>query len=1044
MLKRSGLWRGITAIGLLVLCFSIVASQLLESYRTAVDQALGTQSQKIVTEALEDEADAWTYEASFTTAKDLYEGLKTFAQKEAEESFVLLKNEADALPIAANAKITMFGIRSYAPVYGSGMGSIPDPASVIEIVDAFAQKGFDINPATMGAYEAYFADKSWGEAPYTGAPIPEYPEITAYNDPRELSLAELKQLNPAFDSEYSTYGDAAIVIVGRPGAEGVVDGYLPGAEGLADGVSTQTGNILSLSAEEKELVEEAKANFDKVIVLINAVNPMEIADLENDPGIDSIMWIGFPGDYGFLSVADVLAGTVTPSGHLGNIFVKNSAVAPAMANYGDIPWVNATDFPEDAAVNSYLVTAEGIYSGYRYYETRYADHVLGNGGEQASAGTYANADGTAATTSGTWDYLNEVVYPLGYGLSYTQFEQTLDSVEIMGDKKTAEVTATVKNVGTAEGKASLQIYAQTPYTDYDRENGVEKSAIQLMDFEKSTLLAPGESQTITMNIDLSVLASFDTFGAGTYILDPGDYYLSVGSDAHVALNNILAAQGKQVSDGMTGEGDPSNVYQWTWSGDVDAETFSVSRAGTEITPLLSEGDYAMDYNAFEPGTVTYMTRADWDGSFPKTYSGFTANEQISHLLKNDLIPLETDGDISDLVWGDTSSELMLSDMKGAEYDDPRWDELIDKVTIDEYLNFAANAFHNIEAIPSAGMVQMGADDGPNGHGGKIGDGSYQGVPFVDGAEYAEFGATVVPAPMNLAYTWNKELAFENGELILGDAALAQNIVIMIGPGLNLHRHAYNPRMVEYYSEDPILSGYIASAVTQGAESKGIIVNVKHLAFNDQEINRSGIAVFMSEQTARELELRNFQQTFEAGGKPASFTNDPSKADLYQKGASGVMTSFNRIGAVAPSANTAVMVDILRAEWGFKGYNVTDFTNVSLKAAPKESIMAGTTAFCGFGIDEGIAYWNEAALIGDRKVGEAIKSNLHDLFYVIANSSGMNGINSTTHAVSQMTWWRVSYISMITIGGILTALGAVGYTLAEVKGSNARRGKKNGN
>ncbi|WRS30954.1 glycoside hydrolase family 3 C-terminal domain-containing protein [Actinomycetaceae bacterium MB13-C1-2] len=882
--------------------------------------------------------------------------------------------------------------------------------------------------------------KSGGVLELLSLPLPEYTEITSYSDPHEISLNELEALNPDYRSEWAEYDDAAIVVVGRPGGENGY-GYLPGEEGLAEGVETQTGNILSLSAEEKELVEEAKANFDKVIVLINAVNPMEISDLADDPEIDSIMWIGFPGAYGFLSLVDVLTGDVAPSGHLGDVLVKNSAAAPAIANIGDIPWTNAADFPEDAMVNSYLIEAEGIYTGYRYYETRYADHVMGNGGEQASAGTYANVDGTLATVPGTWDYENEVVYPLGYGLSYTTFEQTLDSAEVKGDKKTASVAVTVKNTGAVAGKASVQVYAQVPYTDYDKQHGVEKSAIQLMDFEKSKLLEPGESQTITMELDLSLLASFDAFGAGTYILDPGEYYLSVAEDSHAALNNILAAQDKQTSDGMNDVGDSANVYQWTWDGEIDSETFAVSANGTEIVPVLSDGDYATDYNAFEPGTVTYLTRSDWDGTFPTTYAGIAANEQLSRLLRNDLTPLSTDDDVSELVWGDTASDLTLADMKGADYDDPRWGELIDKVTIDEYLNFAANAFHNIEAIPSAGLVQMGADDGPNGHMGMIGDGQYQGVPFADGADYSTYGVAVTPAPVNLAYTWNKELAFEHGEIVLGEAALSAGKVIMIGPALNLQRHAYNSRAVEYYSEDPILSGYIASAVTQGAESMGTIVNVKHLAFNDQEINRSGIAVFLSEQAARELELRNFQQTFEAGGIPASFVDDQEKADLYQKGASGVMTSFNRIGAVAPSANAGVMVNILRDEWGFNGYNVTDFTNVSLKAAPKESVIAGTTAFCGFGVDDSITYWNQAALINDQQIGLAIKDNLHDLFYVIANSAGMNGVNSTTHAVDQMTWWRVTYIAIISIGGLLVALGVGGYAGAEVRDSKSRRKDK---
>ena len=1028
MLRKTNLWRGLTVLCALLLAVSLMAGTILETYRTSVDAFFGTRSQTTVTEASENEEDAWTYQSDFKTAQEAYEGLREFAIRASQETYVLLKNENDALPLSSDAKITLLGIRSYAPVYSNSGGSVTDGKSTVQIFDAFAERGFQLNPSTLAAYEAYFADKQWSVPQFGGGILPEYAEITSYKDPCELTLEELRALNPNFDQDYAEYSDAAIVVVGRPGGENG-DGYYPGAEGLAEGVSTVTGNILSLSEEEMAIIEEAKANFDKVIVLINAANPMEIANLEEDPEIDAILWIGFPGAYGFYGVADLLNGTVSPSAHLGDTFAKNTALAPAMQNYGNIPWANASDFSEAANVNSYLIEAEGIYTGYRYYETRYADIVLGNGGAEASAGTYANADGTVATADGVWDYANEVVYPFGYGLSYTTFEQTLDSVEIPGNKKTATVTVTTTNTGSVAGKAVVQLYAQSPYTDYDKQYHIEKSAVQLMDFEKTQTLQPGESQTITMEVDLANLASYDSENAKTYILDPGDYYFAIGEDAHDALNNILAAQGKTTADGMTAEGDAAKTYQWTWEGEVDADTFSVSKAGVEITNALSEGDYATDINAFLPGTVTYLSRSDWDGTFPTTISGLAADENLSRLLSNDLIPIATGEDTSDIIFGDTTSTLTLNDLKGADFDDPRWEELLNKVTVDEFLNFAANAFHNIAAIESVGLPQYASDDGPGGSDSHyLTEGSYQGVPYADAAEY-DYGTRVIPSPQNIAYSWNKELAYEKGEIILGESTLVLNLPIMIGPGMNIHRHAYNSRGAEYYSEDPILTGYIGSAVVQGAQSKGTLVNIKHAAFNDQEINRSGIAVFMNEQKARELELRGLQQAFEANGKPASFENDPEKADTYQLGALGVMTSYNRIGAVAPSANRGVMVQIMREEWDFNGYNVTDFTGVSLKAAPKESILAGTTAFCGFGISEEITYWSGEALSGDRDMLLAIRENCHYLLYALANSAAMNGVNSTTHTVQVNTWWRTSYKAGIYGFGAATVLCAALYVFS---------------
>lgn len=1035
-MKKTNVWRGVSVASASLLTVSLLAGNILETYRTSVDAFVGTRSQKTVTESSDNAEDSWNYKSEFKTAKEAYEGLKEYAIRSSQETYALLKNENDALPLAKDAKITMFGMRSYAPVYGNTGGSVPDGKSTVEIFDAFAERGFQLNPSMLAAYEKFFEDKEWTKPQFGGGILPAYAEVTAYNDPCELTLSELEQLNPDYNSQYMQYGDAAIVVVGRVGGEGG-DGYYPGEAGRADGVETVTGNILSLSDEEMEIIEEAKANFDKVIVLVNATNPMELGNLQEDPEIDAIMWIGYPGAYGFYGVADVLNGTVSPSAHLGDTFAKNSALAPAMANYGNIPWENADEFSETANVNSYLIEAEGIYSGYRYYETRYADIVLGNGGSEASAGTYANADGTAATEDGTWDYANEVVYPFGYGLSYTEFEQTLDSVEILGTKETAKVTVTTKNTGDVAGKAVVQLYASSPYTDYDKENHVEKSAVQLMDFEKTDTLEPGESQTITMEVDMSNLASYDSENAKTYIVDAGTYYFAIGDDSHDALNNILAAQGKTTADGMTADGNADKTYEWTWDGDVDAETFSVSKNGTEITNVLSEGDYAMDINAFLPDTVTYLSRSDWDGTFPKTYSGLSANEQLSKLLGNDIIELKTDDDVSDLVFGDTTSELTLNDLKGADFDDPRWEELVNKVTVQEFLDFASNAFHNIAAIPSVGLMQYAADDGPNGSDSHyLTEGQYQGEAYEDAADY-DYGTRVTATPQNIAYSWNKELSYEFGEIILGESTLVLNLPIIIGPGMNIHRHAYNSRGAEYYSEDPILTGYIGSAVVQGAQSKGTLVNIKHAAFNDQEINRSGIAVFMNEQKARELELRGLQQAFEANGKPASFEADDTKADTYTEGALGVMSSYNRIGAVASSANVGVQKQIMRDEWGFKGYNVTDFTGVALKASPKESILAGTTAFCGMSISDEITYWNAEALSGDREMLLAVKENIHYLLYALSHSAAMNGVNATTHTVNVMTWWRAAYLSCIGVFGAATAAGLIGVGVSRRKKSKKK-------
>ncbi len=1018
------LFRGLTVVSAFLLASSITASSLLEKYSSQMDQVFGTVSSEIKYEKIGDsDEDPWTYKSKYKTAQEAIDGYKEYSIREAQETFALLKNNESALPISKTAKVTLLGLRSYAAVYGNSGGSIADKNIVDngnKIYEAFKNSGLQLNPTMLETYETYFKDKTWGGNGF-GATPPEYVEVTTTDTVSELSPNELKTINPNYAKDFSEYNDAAIVVIGRPGGESKE--YVTG-----NNQECTTGNIMGLSDKERAIIKEAKDNFDKVIVLVNSVTTMEIDELKEDDDIDAILWIGYPGAYGFSAVADVLNGTVSPSACLGDVFVANNQANPAMQSAGNIPWANASDFTADENVNSYLVEAEGIYSGYRYYETRYNDIVNGvSNANQASAGTWTNPDSTISTTAGAWNYTNEVTYPFGYGLSYTTFEEKLDSVSIPGDKKTATVKVTVTNTGKVASKKAVQLYAQTPYTDYDKENNVEKSAVQLVDFEKTTLLNPGESQTIEMNVDLQTLASYDYTKAKTWILDDGTYTFALGDNSHDALNNILASQGKSTADGMDYNGNSALTYSWNWS-DFDSSTFRYSETGKEITNQLSDGDYSMDLNSFIPGTVTYLTRKNWNGTFPQKYEGLSATGRLKELLKNDFITLKTDEDTSDVKFGDTTSSLTLADLKGADFSDERYDELANKVTIQEFLDFASHAFHNIQKIESVGYSGNDADDGPGGSDTHyLNEGKYQGVAYSDAetatktANGSYIGTRTAPSPQNLAYSFNKELAYENGEIIIGETSLILNLPIMIGPGGNIHRNGYNGRGGEYYSEDPILSGYIGSAVVQGAQSKGCLVNIKHAAFNDQEINRSGIAVFMNEQKARELELRNLNCMFTAKGKPASFYNDETKNDTYTKGALGVMTSYNRIGAVASSANYAVQYTIMREEWGFNGYNVTDFTGVALKAAPKESILAGTVAFCGFSTS--VDYWKPESLNKDKAMTKAIHQNIKYILYSLANSNALNGVNASYRAykVKKSTWWRTSYISAISITAALTGI-----------------------
>ena len=1059
---RTRLFRGLVLLFAFILVLSVTTSLIMEYYRSPLDENTGSISQGL--EVNEDYGE-WTYGTQYTSTKDAVDSMKEFAIREAAESFVLLKNENNSLPLKQEKpKVTLFGIRSFTPYYGSTTGgSIPDKAVIDNdpnrstLITDF-QEAFDVNPALLEAYRDYTSDYTWGSSGF-GAQAPAYQGLYSTTDPTEPTLSELGITDS--NARYREYNDAAIVIIGRVSGEG--SSFFPGQEGrttrdsndptkILNVVETDTDNILGISEEEQALIDTAAANFDNVIVLINSSSQMEIESLKQNEDVDAVMWIGYPGVYGFEAVAQVLKGEANPSGRLGDIYAVNSALSPAMQNYGgsevgtEIAWTNAASY-SGMNVNSYLVEAEDIYTGYRYYETRYADSLLADdprNAASAKAGTYVNYNKEEltfkpATTDGQWVYSNEVSYPFGYGLSYTDFTQTLTSVEVSADHKTATATVTVTNNGSVAGKSVVQLYAQLPYEDGD----VEKSAIQLIDYEKTDLLASGASETVILNIDMSNLASYDYEGAKTYRMDAGTYYFAIGESSHDALNNILAEQGVSGmvnTDGTAYAAPQENkVDEWTLSED-DTTTFSVSdTTNKEITNQITGGDYATDVNYWlkngidaDIDEVIYLSRSDWNNTFPITYSNFAiqSGSRFEEIMKNDFIPLASGEDISGITMGDSSVELNFSDMKDVAFEDDRWDELISKIPLSEMMGFMQNAFHQIYQIPSIGFNGFNADDGPGGSDSHdMGEASNQGTLFEDAKDYAgKVGTRIAPAPINLAYTFNKELAYENGEILLGESTLLYNLPIMIGPGMNIHRTPYNGRNVEYYSEDPILSGFTGSAVVQGAQSKGCLVNIKHVGFNSQEANRSGVNEFLNEQAARELELRNLQQAFTAKGRSSKSEAEGTTFRYAAEGARGTMTAYNRIGATASSANHGVQYAILREEWGFKGYSVTDFTGLNPIAAPKESIFAGTTAFCGFG--SSTSYWTEAALSGDADLLKAMQNSMHYALYALSRSYAMDLVN--THTVSLMTWWRAMYISLITISSVLTAASAAAYVVLSIR------------
>lgn len=470
-------------------------------------------------------------------------GIQDVGERMSEEGSVLLKNNG-ALPLTKDEtqKITLLGFSSYYPVQGGDMGSslvenTGTDADTVDMVGAFKAKGFGLNQTVADMYEAlkptYKSEvQSWGGTI-------EYNHITAPSTTGVFSSKEPSQA--AMDSQDAGWKDSMndnnvmIVTIARAASEN--GSYNPGTAGVDPTQNLNQTDPLGLSDDECDLINAAvtakAANGGKVIVLLNNASAMEVQEIEDNVGVDAILQVGLPGGYGFYGVADILSGAVSPSGHLTDTYAVKNASAPSAQNFGDLQWANANP---DISMNDAIVEAENIYIGYKYYETRYFDTVMGQGNAASTVGS---------STGSAWNYDDEVTYPFGYGLSYTTFEQTLDNLNVDLENETVTANVTVKNTGSVAGKDVVQLYVSLPYTDYDKEHGVEKAAIQLLDYGKTAELAPGASETVTITADMQNMASWDSTAdnaAGTkgcYILDAGDYWFTIGNGAHEAVNNVL-------------------------------------------------------------------------------------------------------------------------------------------------------------------------------------------------------------------------------------------------------------------------------------------------------------------------------------------------------------------------------------------------------------------------------------------------------------------------------------------------------------------------
>lgn len=913
-------WKGLTFLSAVIAIIMIPLTVVLSMFDNTVAAFVGGSFWELKNE----DASAQYFTSDFETAEEMTEyGIEICKQVEAEGAALLL-NENNALPLAAGSKVSCFSGSSVNLVYGgTGSGNI-DASTADTLKSALEGAGMEVNGSLWDFYN------SEEVAPYarfdgdftSSAKVGEVP-WDAY--PQEV-----------LDS-VASYGDAAIVTLSRVGGEG------------ADLEYADT-NYLALNEDEKDMMAnlasmKADGTIGKIIVLINTANPLQVDFLKNNEyGVDACLWIGDVGISGINAVAEILAGTINPSGSLVDTYCYDNYSAPAMANFVPTTYEGYEEgiIPDNA--KSYMIYQEGIYVGYKYYETRYEDYVMGTG----NAGSYAYGD--------------EVAFPFGYGLSYTEFAYSDMEVNYNAANDQFEVKVTVTNTGdTYSGKETVQVYSQSPYTTYDVENKVEKPSVALCGFAKTDILAPGESQDVTVIVEKRDLASFDAYGAGTYILDEGDYYLTVATDAHNAVNNTLAAKGytTETSEGrMDADGDAALAYKWTQDS-FDATTYSTSVNGTQITAQLTQSDLNL-YEGNGGQSVTYLTRNDWMGTYPTEITQLALTEQLIKNLQ-DIQYDPADYEAVEMPTLGADNGLKLIDMYGKEYDDPDWEKLLDQLTFDEMVSMIGDSFHWTMPMESVQAPGTREENGPQGL-----------TASLLGSDKTQLKATAFTSEDVMAATFNVDLMTEVGKVI-GNNCLHANIACLYGPGNNIHRTPYGGRNFEYYSEDGFLSGKISQYEVAAIQAKGVDVVMKHFALNDCEQDRIGLGVWLGEQAAREIYLKAFQAPFEYGD------------------ANGVMMAYTRWGTQWSGANKGLVTGIMRNEWGSNGKSITDNV-LTTYVNGVDGILAGTSYY-----DAMMPYVTKLLpqYKNDPVIVSAMKEACHHNLYALVNSCGINGLGKDT-------------------------------------------------
>ena len=763
-----------------------------------------------------------------TLSDETNEEAAKVAEEIMEDGIVLLKNES-LLPLNETKKLNIFGWESINPAYGgAGSGGINDLYDIVSLNQGLENAGFSINQELVDFYNNYGADNPEMSIQKQSWTLPE-PPVDTYSDELIKSAKE--------------YSDVAVVVLSRKAGEGHNDIPMDVRKAAYDNNSDEYDDFpegehyLQLSQTERDMVDMVCSNFDNVIVIYNGANQFELGFADEYPQIKSVVWCPGTGNVGFNALGKVFSGEVNPSGKTPDTFIYDMTTAPWWNNAEKTEYTNLADMAVEGmnagtaqvyapAFTNYV---EGIYVGYKYYET--------------------------AAQEGAIDYDKTVQYPFGYGLSYTEFEQKMGELEEKDGQISVDVEVT--NTGDVAGKDVVEVYYQPPYTN----GGIEKSSANLIEFAKTDLLQPGESQMVTVTFSIEDMASYDENNAKAYVLEKGDYVISINSDSHTVLD------------------------QKTYTADKDVVYKGENKRASDDTAAT---------NVFEDakGDVTYLSRADHFANYEEATAAPASAElgepYVSeyHLNSNfDKTTYLNDEDVMPTTGADNG--LTLADMRDADYDDPRWEKLLDQLTVDEMANMIAMAGYQTAAMDSVGKVATLDFDGPAAI-----NNNFTGV-----------GSIGFPIEVVVASTWNKELAQAWGEC-MGKISQEMGAEGWYAPGMNTHRTAFGARNYEYFSEDGVLAGNMGAKAVEGARKYGVYSYIKHFAM--YEGNAKMVSVWSNEQAIREIYLKPFEISVKQGG------------------ANAVMVSWSFLGDKWTGESSNLMNTVLRDEWGFRGMALTDF------------------------------------------------------------------------------------------------------------------------